>query len=203
MSDDAQNSIFRQESLERLSSPEQLDQLIQVVTPKSWLPLATLGSLVFLLMLWSIFGRIPITATGKGVLVYANNSSNDLVSLSYFKSGEGEQIQPGTRIMIVPDTAISERSSGIWARVKEIATPTVTTLEAARQIEKSDTGLASGTVEVVAELEHDSSTASGYKWSSMAGQHLKIIPGTTTTVHLTLAEKSPITFIFPFLEVSN
>jgi len=27
------------ESLERLSSPERLDQLMQVVSPKSWLPL--------------------------------------------------------------------------------------------------------------------------------------------------------------------
>jgi hypothetical protein len=39
--------IFRQESLERLSSPDQLDQLLQVVNPQNWLPLVTkkLGNL--------------------------------------------------------------------------------------------------------------------------------------------------------------
>ncbi|NEP45898.1 MAG: NHLP bacteriocin system secretion protein, partial [Okeania sp. SIO2H7] len=64
-----QRRIFRKESLERLSSPERLDQLMQVVTLKDWLPLATLGSLVILGLLWSIFGKIPITISGKGVLI--------------------------------------------------------------------------------------------------------------------------------------
>jgi HlyD family secretion protein len=31
------NKIFRKEALERSASPEQLDQLIQVVNPKRWL----------------------------------------------------------------------------------------------------------------------------------------------------------------------
>ncbi|GET37488.1 NHLP bacteriocin system secretion protein [Microseira wollei] len=64
------HNLFRQESLERLSSPERLDQLMQVVSPKSWLPLFTLGSLVFVAIVWSIYGRIPITVEGRGVLIY-------------------------------------------------------------------------------------------------------------------------------------
>ncbi|MFB8790140.1 MAG: NHLP bacteriocin system secretion protein [Potamolinea sp.] len=65
-----QKSLFRQESLERLSSPERLDQLMKVVSSKDWLPLAALGSLVGLAFLWSILGRIPITVSGQGVLIY-------------------------------------------------------------------------------------------------------------------------------------
>ena len=65
-----QKALFRQESLERLSSPERLDQLMKVVSPKDWLPLATLGSLVGIAFIWSIVGRIPITASGQGVLIY-------------------------------------------------------------------------------------------------------------------------------------
>ncbi|MEH2326467.1 MAG: NHLP bacteriocin system secretion protein [Nostoc sp.] len=63
-------SLFRKESLERLSSPERLDQLMQVVNLKSWLPLTTLGSLVVAAVIWSIFGRIPITVAGQGVVIY-------------------------------------------------------------------------------------------------------------------------------------
>lgn len=66
---DQKRDLFRKESLERLSSPEQLDQLMQVVGPKSWLPLAALGGLTFVAIVWSIVGRIPITVTGQGVLV--------------------------------------------------------------------------------------------------------------------------------------
>ncbi|MDZ8109468.1 MAG: NHLP bacteriocin system secretion protein [Nostoc sp. DedQUE12a] len=63
------DSIFRKESLERLSSPERLDQLMQIVNPLDWLPLVTLGSFIVLGIVWSIWGRIPITVTGKGVLI--------------------------------------------------------------------------------------------------------------------------------------
>lgn len=67
---DQKQNLFRKESLERLSSPERLDQLMRVVGPKSWLPLTSLGSLVVVAVIWSIFGRIPITVEGRGVLIY-------------------------------------------------------------------------------------------------------------------------------------
>lgn len=67
------NQLFRQESLERLSSPEQLDQMMRVVSPKAWLPLTTIGFLVITALTWSIFGRIPITVSGKAVLIRPRN----------------------------------------------------------------------------------------------------------------------------------
>ncbi|MFW9264549.1 NHLP bacteriocin system secretion protein [Nostoc sp. CALU 546] len=82
-------SIFRKESLERLSSPERLDELMQVVNPRSWLPLAALGSIVGVAVIWSIYGRIPITVEGRGVLIYPSNvvplqskSAGQLMTLS-------------------------------------------------------------------------------------------------------------------------
>ena len=65
-----QQKLFRQKSLERLSSPERLDQLLRVVSPKSWISLATFGCLVISGFAWSIFGRIPVTVEGRGVLIY-------------------------------------------------------------------------------------------------------------------------------------
>ncbi|WP_373543427.1 NHLP bacteriocin system secretion protein [Chamaesiphon sp.] len=67
---DSTKKLFREESLERLSSPEQLDQLMNVVNPRAWLPLAGLGSLVAGGLLWSIFGRLSLTVSGQGVLIY-------------------------------------------------------------------------------------------------------------------------------------
>ena len=61
--------IFRQQALDRLSNPEQLDKLMQVVSPKDWLPLSALAVFGILGISWSIFGKIPITVTGKGVLI--------------------------------------------------------------------------------------------------------------------------------------
>jgi len=64
---------FRQKSLERLSSPERLDQLLSIVDRKSWLPLTALGLLVASILAWSWFGRIPVTVQGHGILVYPRN----------------------------------------------------------------------------------------------------------------------------------
>jgi HlyD family secretion protein len=55
-------------------------------------------------------------------------------------------------------------------------------------------------IQVEAELQPDNSTFSGYKWSSSKGVDMKISSGTTTSVRVTTEERSPISFIFPFLK---
>lgn len=65
-------TLFRQEALDRLSSPEQLDQLVEVISPKAWIPLVTLGGLAIAGLLWGIFGRLPLSVNGQGVLVRPN-----------------------------------------------------------------------------------------------------------------------------------
>lgn len=66
---DSQNKLFRQEALDRLSSPEQLDKVVKIVNPKAWIPLFTMGSLVAATAIWGVFGRIPVTVSGQGVLI--------------------------------------------------------------------------------------------------------------------------------------
>lgn len=90
------HKIFRQEALERLSSPEKLDQTLKIVNPKAWIPLATAGCLVTVGLLWSVLGRIPLTANGRGVLVQPNQV------VSFQSPSEGQlkelKIEPGSTI---------------------------------------------------------------------------------------------------------
>jgi hypothetical protein len=60
---------FRQAALERLASPEQLDHLIQVTSPRGWLALAGVCGLVAAAIGWGILGRIPTVVAGQGILV--------------------------------------------------------------------------------------------------------------------------------------
>lgn len=69
MNPGAGDKIFRKEALERLSSPEQLDQMMQVVSPQAWIPLGAAGLMLGVALLWTIFGRIPVTVSGQGVLI--------------------------------------------------------------------------------------------------------------------------------------
>lgn len=65
----AEKQIFRQQSLDKLSSPERLDQLLRIVRPQSWILLLGLGVGACLVVVWSIFGLVPETVQGSGVLV--------------------------------------------------------------------------------------------------------------------------------------
>ncbi|MGD1901790.1 MAG: NHLP bacteriocin system secretion protein [Geitlerinemataceae cyanobacterium] len=61
--------IFRKEALERLSSPEQLDQLMYATGSMSWLFLLSLGALVASGAIWSVVARIPVTVEGRGIFI--------------------------------------------------------------------------------------------------------------------------------------
>ena len=62
--------IFRKSALERLSSPEELDSLMQVTSPKGWLALIAFGGLILTAAIWGIWGTISTRVTGRGILVH-------------------------------------------------------------------------------------------------------------------------------------
>jgi HlyD family secretion protein len=64
------NGLFREKSLQRLSSPERLDQLMQVTRSTDWLILACLAGLIAIALAWSILGSVPTTVSGRGVLIF-------------------------------------------------------------------------------------------------------------------------------------
>jgi HlyD family secretion protein len=63
------DKLFRKVALERLSSPEQLDLLMQVTSPKSWIALAGLGVLLAAAVVWGFYGSVPTKVTAQGVLI--------------------------------------------------------------------------------------------------------------------------------------
>lgn len=195
------NTLFRQESLERLSSPEQLDQLMQIVTPKSWVPLGTLGVLVLVGLVWSVVGRIPITVTGSGLLVSASeNSSDDLVGVTYFAKADGDRIQPGMGILLLP-SGVSEETGGIRGIVKTVSESPFQTLDDIRQVKESgESPLQDTPIEVIADLNTDASTMSGLEMSSPSGAEMVIPAGKTVTAQVTVDQRAPIAFVFPFLD---
>lgn len=60
------NGIFRNKSLERVSSPEQLNDYIRVTSPSVWIVLIALVVLLVGMLTWSIFGKVQVhTADGS------------------------------------------------------------------------------------------------------------------------------------------
>ena len=54
------NSVFREKSMDRVSSPEALNDYIRVTTPSVWIVLIALVVLLVGMLAWSVFGRIEV-----------------------------------------------------------------------------------------------------------------------------------------------
>lgn len=84
--------LFRKEALERISSPERLDQIMQVVSFQKWIPLAAFGTLIAAGVAWSVVGRIPVTVNGQGVLVFPSKV------MSFQSPGAGRLLTLNVRV---------------------------------------------------------------------------------------------------------
>lgn len=182
--------LFRQESLERLSSPERLDELMTIVNLKTWLPLGTIGVLLGLGLIWSLLGRIPVTTSGRGTLVYNDASSNELVALLYFDNRYRGQFSPGMPVVLMPETLLIYNEPGVKAEVVEVLESPALTLGQARQADSTEaTNTQQGRLEVLAQLSP----------MDHAMPPDTIVPGVELEGRVTLEERAPITFVFPFL----
>ena len=72
--------IFRAAALQRLSSPEQLDQLVGITRPADWLAALVIGILLGGAAIWSVIGRIPTRVSGEGILISEAGRVVDVVS---------------------------------------------------------------------------------------------------------------------------
>ena len=86
-------SVFRAAALDRLSSPEQLDERMRVVSARAWLALAALGALLLAAVLWGILGRLPLKARGDGRVL-------NLRAVVFVPASEARRIQPGMAAQI-------------------------------------------------------------------------------------------------------
>lgn len=75
------SKVFRRVSLERLSSPEQLDLLMRVTSPKSWLALLGIGGLLTAVILWGFLGQIPIEVNAPAIIL-PTGGIKSVISLS-------------------------------------------------------------------------------------------------------------------------
>ena len=61
--------LFRKSALQRMLSPEQLDQLIQITRPRDWVALLGICAIIITIIIWSIWGTITLDVQGSGILI--------------------------------------------------------------------------------------------------------------------------------------
>ncbi|WP_445638419.1 NHLP bacteriocin system secretion protein [Nostoc sp. DSM 114161] len=136
--------------------------------------------------------------------IEAEQPNSKLMSLVYFANKDGKQIKPGMSVQVTPSFAKREREGGIVGTVANISSFPVTTQDITaivgnKEIAASLAGKGEAKVQALVELEENSTSISGYKWSSSNGSDVKISSGTTTSVQVKVGEKAPISYIIPML----
>lgn len=89
---------FRKEALKQLTSPEQLDQLIRVVTPNSWIIAGTCYLILLIAFIWSIFGSIPTRVEGQGILLAGGGDIYNAVAPDGPSFLETIPVNPGDKV---------------------------------------------------------------------------------------------------------
>jgi hypothetical protein len=115
--------VFRQAALERLASPEQLDELVRIGDPLGWLALAAAATLMAGALAWGLYGSISSEALGKGVLVHSGRleSAGELRAVLYVPAAEGREVRPGMRACVVPEGLDSREYGCLLGEVRRVA----------------------------------------------------------------------------------
>jgi HlyD family secretion protein len=94
--------LFRKSALDKLASPERLDVLMEVTSPKGWVALLTVGSLLIGLIVWSVFGSIPERVEGQGILVRGGGlrqmTATSDGTLTAFHLEVNDQVKEGQKV---------------------------------------------------------------------------------------------------------
>lgn len=69
---------FRANAMAHLSSPEQLDGLVRVTRPRSWVVLGAVGLVLVAFVAWTLFGTTRTTFPGPGVLLTQYGTFNSV-----------------------------------------------------------------------------------------------------------------------------
>ncbi len=104
-------SIFREKSLERIQSPEQLNDYIHVSNPSVWMILGAIVALIVGVLVWAGVGIIEEKSPGALVV-------RDGVATCYVAQDRSGDVAPGDAVR-VKTSAGQEAASGIVTQVAD------------------------------------------------------------------------------------
>lgn len=90
-----QNKLFKKSSVERFSSPEKLNDYIQVSNPTSWMVLGAMLALLLGVLVWGFFGELTETVSFSGV-------AHDGVLQCYVSNAVSAELEKDMAVTIAP-----------------------------------------------------------------------------------------------------
>ena len=105
-----EQSLFRKESLKRVSSPEQLNEYLRVTSPASWIVFGAAILLIVSLLIWSSVTAVESYAAGKAEV------QDGVLTLVFDDTKKAENIEVGMDVRVgdtlTPVMSIGQDSDG-------------------------------------------------------------------------------------------
>jgi HlyD family secretion protein len=119
----ARDGLFRKSAMDRLSSPEQLDVMMQVTSPMGWIALAGVGVILLFASVWSVVGKIGIRVDGQGILIRGaevldvTSSAQGRINNVLVKAGD--QIEAGQLVAKVEQPELEIQIANMKTRIRQ------------------------------------------------------------------------------------
>lgn len=138
--------LFRKSSLEKLSSPEQLDKMIVITPPSFWLAMAGAAFIVVTALVWSIYGRLPENVDAQGI--YVNRAGIQSVYcegngvVSELKVEDGDTVKKGDIIAVLDTSEIDGKIAEYEAKKAAVESVSIDAAVAKGEISSNEDVLA-------------------------------------------------------------
>ena len=117
-------SIFRKVALDRLSSPEQLDEMLRVTSARWWIGLLAVCAMLGGAIAWGYLGSVATKAAGQGVVI-RTGGVQDVATLGAGQVMEvhaamGAHVQAGTVVATVAQPAMADRIHSAEGQIRDL-----------------------------------------------------------------------------------
>jgi HlyD family secretion protein len=116
--------LFRASALERLSSPERLDSLMTVTTPRGWLALIAICLVLGGALVWGVVGRTHDTIDGTGIILRRGGMAQVQAvasgTISMLAVKAGDLITPGQVLAYLAQPELERNIAQSEARLKTL-----------------------------------------------------------------------------------
>jgi len=105
------SDVYRKAALERLSSSDELDQLLELTPPREWLALGSIGVALAGALLWALLGSVTDRVSGEGFLAPGRGA------VLFLPVAEAAEVRPGMTARVIREQPGTEPRTGRVVRV--------------------------------------------------------------------------------------
>lgn len=216
------SDIYRKSSLEKLSSPEQLDKMIHITKTSGWIALFGMLLMILAAGYWAFFGELREKISTNGICMEAkqesingNTDSTDSVGsetdnlhiYSYVPLSIGKRIQVGMKANVLPSTVNKQETGYLLGKVVKVGNYGISKEEMLEKLGddllvksfRNEKYATEPIIEVEIQLYKDDSSKNGYAWSNQNGGNVSISDFTMVNVYIIMNEMTPFQKFTSFL----